>query len=96
MKRITLLIPFLGLTAFGGYYNHWDSGQRIRNALDAQDPLGIYARRSGEDDAGRDLAQGRRQLLTHGEPVEWQKEYNGLLNRIYRVEVVSLTTESAP
>jgi len=92
MKRITLLIPFLGLTAFGSYYHQWDTGQRARNLVDAKDPLATYAHRSGHDDATRDLARGRRRLLTHGEPAAWQQEYSGLLNRIYRIEVESLAS----
>lgn len=91
MKRIILLIPLLGLTAFGGYYRHWDSELKSRLAVDARDPLARYARRDGGADAAEDIARGHRRLLTCGEPAAAEKEYHGLLNRIYRIEVESLT-----
>lgn len=95
MKRITLLIPFLALSAFGGYYRHWDATLRARLEREASDPLSIYSHRDGHADAERDLAQGRRRLFIVGETPAWQKEYTGLLNRIYRVETETLPTGPA-
>jgi hypothetical protein len=87
MIRITLLAPLLGMTAFGGYYRHWDTAHDARNRLDPHDPFAVYAQRDGGADAERDLARGERRLLTYGEPIAWQNEYSGMLNRIYHIEL---------
>ncbi len=90
MIRITLLAPLLGLTAFGGYYRHWDVAHTAQTYVDPRDPLAAYAHRDGQADAERDLARGERRLLTYGEPVAWQTEYSGMLARVYRIELKSL------
>lgn len=91
MKRTLLVIPFLGLSAFGGYYHHWNSEYVARIDEIAREPLAIYNYRDGRTDAEADLAQGKRRLFVHGSPPPDQREYSGLLEQIYRVKVESIT-----
>jgi hypothetical protein len=93
MKRTLLVIPFLGLSAFGGYYHHWNSGYVARIEEIAREPLAMYNYRDGRTDAVADLAQGKRRLFIHGTPPPDQREYSGLLEQIYRVKVESITQD---
>jgi hypothetical protein len=91
MKRTLLVVPFLGLSAFGGYYHHWNSEYVARIETIAREPLAVYNYRDGRSDAEADLAHGKRRLFIHGNPPADLREYSGLLERIYRVQVESIT-----
>jgi hypothetical protein len=93
MKRTLLVIPFLGLSAFGRYYHHWNSEYLARIDEVAREPLTVYNYRDGHTDAEADLAQGKRRLFIHGTPASEQREYNDLLGQIYRVQVESITQD---
>lgn len=91
MKRSLLLIPFLGLTAFGGYYHQWNAERTALIESIARDPLTIYNHRDGRADAESDLARDKLRLLIHGTPPADLREYRGLLEHIYRVRLESIT-----
>lgn len=96
MKRILLLVPFLGLSAFGGYYHHWKTEFTTRLDAIAHEPLAIYHYRDGAADAEADLVRGKRRLIIHGSPPSDQIEYNNLLDRIYQVQVQFVTPKPTP
>jgi hypothetical protein len=91
MKRTLLVIPFLGLSAFGGYYHHWNNEYVARIEEVTREPLAVYNYRDGHTDAKADLAQGKRRLFIHGISSSDQREYSALLEQIYRVQVESIT-----
>lgn len=93
MKRTLFLIPFLGLTAFGGYYHHWTAEQTARIETIARDPLTIYNHRDGRADAAADLARGKLRLLLHGIAPADLREYRGLLEHVYRVRLELVTED---
>ena len=93
MKRTLFLIPFLGLTAFGGYYHHWNAEHTARIENIARDPLTIYNHRDGRADAEADLVHGKLRLLMHGTPPADLREYRGLLEHVYRVRLEFITED---
>ena len=93
MPRIIWLFPFLGLTGFATYFQHWNSGYTARLEDIASHPLAIYNHRDGRLDAEADLARDQRRLLVYGEPPAEMQEYQGLLSSIYRVQLESVTDE---
>jgi len=93
MKRILLLIPCLGVSAFGAYYQHWTEADAAFRKKIAAHPLAIYAYRDGRRDARADLAHDRLRLLAHGERCAEFPEYQDMLHRIYGVSLDYLTPE---
>lgn len=91
MKRALLLVPCLGLTAFGGYFHHWNTAYTTRLEDIASRPLAIYNYRDGRIDAEADLARDHLRLLTYGWMPPEMPEYQDLLNRIYRLQIESIT-----
>lgn len=93
MKRTLLLIPCLGLSAFGGYFHHWNAAYVARQEDIASRPLAIYNHRDGRLDAEADLARDRLRLLTYGAQPAETREHRDLLGRIYRVELETITDD---
>jgi len=96
MKPILLVVPFLGLSVFGGYYRHWNAEFTSRLDSIAHDPLAIYHSRDGGTDAKADLARGKRRLLLNGSTPSYQPEFSGLLDRIYQMQVQFVTPNPTP
>ena len=91
MKRLLIVIPLLGVTAFAGYYHYWNSihhGEsipcRLPRAAGVDDE---YRHRNGKRDAASDIARGHPRILTYGLPVHWIGEYGEILKRNYGVEL---------
>lgn len=93
MKRTLLLIPCLGLSAFGGYYQHWNTAYTTRLENIARDPLISYNYRDGRAEAEADLASGKKRLLTYGNQPAEAAEYRDVLERVYRVRHESVTAD---
>ena len=86
MKRVYWLIPCLGVTAFAGYYRHWQKEQDFIREHSIQTDRDEYFHRDGQKDAEAAWTQGRRQILTWGLPAPQIYEYAEILQRDYGVE----------
>ena len=85
MKRIYLLFPLLGLTAFAGYYRHWDV-QHTAARESAREYYDPYAYRDGHQEAVADIAHGKLGVVSYGLPAHWVPEYREVLQRDYGIE----------
>lgn len=91
MKWFVLLVPLLGVSAFAGYYRHWNATEQ-RAAIDCkyprrEEPFGEYRHRNARRDAEDDFARGHPRILTYGLPAPWTREYGEILQRDYGVEL---------
>ncbi len=91
MKRIYFILPCLALTAFAGYFRHWETGFDARKTGYAKDDfLDPYRHRDGRKDAEADIAHGKLRIVSYGLPVHWAPEYREIMQRDYGVEVDSI------
>ena len=86
MKRITLLLPFLALTAFAGYYRHWEVRHTAAMREGPTTPYDAYRYRDGHQEAVADLARGRLRVVGYGLPARWRPEYREVLLRDAGIE----------
>ena len=85
MKRIYLLFPLLGLTAFAGYYRYWEVQHTamVDCSRESYDP---YQYRDGHQEAVADIAHGKLRVVSYGLPAHWVPEYREVLQQDYGIE----------
>ncbi len=85
-RRLTVIVPLLGLTAFAGYYAYWDShhGRDIAvNGRAISRWVGVHG--DGARDAEAALRRGAHVLLTYGYPADFAGDYHAVLFEDYGV-----------